>query len=80
MNLEPGDPVLYMKVGTHAQESLTDILARKKRRDIQGWFRHVGLRREYVPSTEGGTTFRCCAAKVNSSLHAANAIETLCAA
>lgn len=26
----PGDPVLYMKVGTHAQEQLSDILARKR--------------------------------------------------
>lgn len=30
MHLEPGDPVLYMKVGTHAQEDLATILARKR--------------------------------------------------
>ena len=27
--IEPGDGLLYMKVGTHAQESLEDILRRK---------------------------------------------------
>lgn len=29
MELRPGTAVLYMKVGTHAQEELTDILVRK---------------------------------------------------
>lgn len=28
--LEPGAGLLYMKVGTHAQESLTDIIKRKR--------------------------------------------------
>jgi hypothetical protein len=31
MRLEPGDSILYMKIGMHAQEDLTDILARKRR-------------------------------------------------
>ena len=31
MIFEPGDPILYMKVGTHAQEDLADILNRKRR-------------------------------------------------
>jgi hypothetical protein len=31
LNLEPGDPVLYMKIGTHAQEDLGSILDRKRR-------------------------------------------------
>src|ERR1700737_1463778 len=31
MIFEPGDQILYMKVGTHAQEELADILARKRR-------------------------------------------------
>lgn len=30
ISFKPGDPVLYMKVGTHAQEDLADILARKR--------------------------------------------------
>lgn len=30
MDFEPGDPILYMKVGTHAQEELADILVRKR--------------------------------------------------
>lgn len=30
MIFEPGDQILYMKVGTHAQEELADILARKR--------------------------------------------------
>lgn len=30
MILQPGDPIIYMKVGTHAQEDLADILARKR--------------------------------------------------
>lgn len=29
--IEPGAGLLYMKVGTHAQESLTDIIKRKRR-------------------------------------------------
>ena len=29
-NFRPGDPVLYMKVGTRAQEQLSDILDRKR--------------------------------------------------
>jgi len=29
MDLRPGAPVLYMKIGTHAQEELPDILVRK---------------------------------------------------
>jgi hypothetical protein len=29
--LEPGDAVLYMKIGTHAQEDLPDIIERKRR-------------------------------------------------
>jgi hypothetical protein len=29
LNVEPGAGLLYMKVGTHAQETLTDIIARK---------------------------------------------------
>jgi hypothetical protein len=29
--LKPGDGFLYMKVGTHAQETLADIVARKRR-------------------------------------------------
>ena len=28
---EPGDPVLYMKIGTHAQEDLAEIIARKRK-------------------------------------------------
>lgn len=28
--LDPGDAVLYMKIGTHAQEDLADIIARKR--------------------------------------------------
>jgi hypothetical protein len=28
---EPGDPILYMKVGTHAQEDLGEILDRKRK-------------------------------------------------
>jgi hypothetical protein len=31
MQLRPGAPVLYMKVGTHAQEELADILTRKSK-------------------------------------------------
>jgi hypothetical protein len=31
MQFKPGDPVLYMKVGTHAQEDLGEILERKRR-------------------------------------------------
>ena len=31
MHLEPGDPVLYMKIGTHAQEDLGSILDRKRK-------------------------------------------------
>ena len=30
MTIEPGDRVLFMKVGTHAKETLTDIIARKR--------------------------------------------------
>lgn len=30
-NFEPGDAILFMKVGTHAKESLQDIIARKQR-------------------------------------------------
>lgn len=29
--LEPGDAVLYMKIGTHAQETLTEIIERKRK-------------------------------------------------
>lgn len=29
--IQPGDPVLYMKVGMHAQESLADIIERKQK-------------------------------------------------
>ena len=29
--LKPGDGILYMKVGTHAQESLEDIFVRKSK-------------------------------------------------
>jgi hypothetical protein len=28
--LRPGDPIIYMKIGTHAQEELADILDRKR--------------------------------------------------
>jgi hypothetical protein len=28
--LDPGDAILYMKIGTHAQEELADIIARKR--------------------------------------------------
>jgi hypothetical protein len=31
MDLRPGSAILYMKVGTHAQEELPDILARKNK-------------------------------------------------
>lgn len=31
LSLSPGSGVLFMKVGTHAQESLEDIIARKTR-------------------------------------------------
>jgi hypothetical protein len=29
--IKPGEGLLYMKVGTHAQETLEDIIARKTR-------------------------------------------------
>jgi hypothetical protein len=31
MELHERDPLLYMKVGTHAQEELSEIIARKRR-------------------------------------------------
>lgn len=38
MNIEPGDRVLYMKVGVHAQETLADIIERKREEiDAEGW-------------------------------------------
>jgi hypothetical protein len=36
--LQPGTPFLFMKVGTHANESLTDILDRKRREIEEGGF------------------------------------------
>ena len=36
--LDPGDAILYMKIGTHAQEDLADIIERK-RKEIE----HTGL-------------------------------------
>lgn len=36
--LKPGDGFLYMKVGTHAQETLADIVARKRREIEQAGF------------------------------------------
>src|SRR3954453_6489390 len=30
MTIEPGDNILYMKVGTHASEELSDIIGRKR--------------------------------------------------
>lgn len=38
MILEPGDPVLYMKIGTHAQEDLGSILDRKRQEIEQAGF------------------------------------------
>jgi hypothetical protein len=38
MPFSPGDPVLYMKVGTHAQEDLGAILARKREEIAQEGF------------------------------------------
>lgn len=36
--IEPGDAILYMKVGTHARESLEDIIERKQREiDAEGF-------------------------------------------
>lgn len=35
MHLEPGTSVIYMKVGTHAQENLSDILVRKQQEIIE---------------------------------------------
>jgi hypothetical protein len=38
MDLRPGSAILYMKVGTHAQEKLPDILARKNKEIAQAGF------------------------------------------
>jgi hypothetical protein len=36
--LQPGSPLLFMKVGTHAKESLQDILSRKRKEIEEGGF------------------------------------------
>ena len=38
MELRPGDAVLYMKVGTHAQEELSEILVRKSKEIAKAGF------------------------------------------
>ncbi|NEA27524.1 hypothetical protein G3I70_34260 [Actinomadura bangladeshensis] len=68
MTFEPGRPVLYMKVGTHARETLGDIIERKRREIENEGFAMWGY---------GGNT--CHPLKmVQPFAKAANAPITLC--
>ena len=55
--LRPGAGVLFMKVGTHANESLEDIVHRKQREIEAEGFRSLGVWWQHVPSDDYGSTF-----------------------
>lgn len=67
--LKPGSPVLFMKVGKHAQESLTDIIARKSREIEQAGFSLWGYGGSSCHPTSMVQPFAATAAERGQSIH-----------
>ena len=49
---KPGDAVLFMKVGTHAEERLEDILKRKQREIDEAGYAMWGYGGQHLPSAD----------------------------
>lgn len=75
--VKPGDGILFMKVGTHAQESLEDIIERKKKEIKEAGFGMWGYGGNTCHPTSmvqpfaekyssGGQTIRLCMQRMNS--------------
>lgn len=82
--LHPGDPVLFMKVGTHAREELSEIIDRKQREIAEAGFAMWGyggntcypnMVRPFAESAHAdGQVVRLCMEQMNSK-HAAEQIR-----
>ena len=79
--IKPGSGVLFMKVGTHAQEKLEEIIRRKSREIEETGYGMWGYGGKHLSSQFHGSTVRpeFCRSRRNHSPHyGGDGLKSLC--